>query len=331
MRALITGWGSIGRRHAECLRTVVPQCEIVVWRQQATDTPANRAAVNDADRVVFSADDALATKPDFAIIANPAPYHAPTAGLFAGRGIPMLIEKPLADTQAAVAALRRDHAAHKSALMVGYVLRFHPALIALRDHLRSGAIGDLRSARLHVGQHLADWRPGTDWRQGVSARRDLGGGALLELSHEIDLALWLFGSVSSVTARIAPNTLLDIDVEDNADLQLLLHNGRAADIHLDMLSRPARRTVTITGSTGELRADLIAGTAELKRHSDTAWTSLTLPPLERNDIYKRQIEHFLDSLQFARNPSIGLEDGAAVLAVIDAARQSAAESRRIEL
>lgn len=331
MRALIAGWGSIGRRHAECLRAVMPDCEIVVWRQQAADTPANRAAVSGADRIVFSTVDALASAPDFAIIANPAPCHVPTASLLAGHGIPMLIEKPLADTPTAAAVLRKDCIQHQPILMVGYVLRFHPSLIILREHLQSGAIGDVVNARLHVGQHLADWRPGTEWQQGVSARRALGGGALLELSHEIDIALWLFGPVRGVTARIAPNTLPDIDVEDNADLQLDLPDGQIIDVHLDMLSRPARRNVDVTGSTGRLRADLIGGTVELQHDAKKIWETLAQPPREHNDIYKRQLQHFLDSLRTAQPPAIGLDDGDAVLAIVEAARRSAANSRRIAL
>lgn len=331
MRALIAGWGSIGRRHAECLRAVAPDCEIVVWRQQTADTPASRAAASGADQIVFSAADALASAPDFAIIANPAPCHVPTASLLASHGIPMLIEKPLADTPAAVATLRKDCIQYRPMLMVGYVLRFHPSLITLRESLRSGAIGDVVNARLHVGQHLADWRPGTEWRQGVSAQRALGGGALLELSHEIDIALWLFGPALGVTAHIAPNTLPDIDVEDNADLQLDLPNGQTVDIHLDMLSRPAKRSVDVIGSTGRLHADLIAGTTELYRDVTGTWEALAQPPREHNDIYKRQLKHFLNSLQTAQPPAIGLDDGDAVLAVVEAARSSAAESRRIAL
>jgi predicted dehydrogenase len=331
MRALIAGWGSIGRRHAECLHAVMPDCEIVVWRQLASDTPEARAAASGADRIVFSAEEALAALPDFAIVANPAPCHVPTASLLAARGIPMLIEKPLADTQAAAATLRRDCEPHHPLLMVGYVLRFHPSVIALRDYLQAGAIGDVLNARLHVGQHLSDWRPGTNWQKSISVQRALGGGALLELSHEIDLALWLFGRADAVTARIAPNTLPDIDVEDNADLQLDLPSGKVISIHLDMLSRPARRSIEISGSKGRLRADLIAGTAELWRDNKPAWESLTQPPRERNDIYKLQIEHFLNSLQSAHPPAITLDDGVAVLTVVEAARRSAAESRSIRL
>ncbi|MBS4048007.1 MAG: Gfo/Idh/MocA family oxidoreductase [Alphaproteobacteria bacterium] len=330
MRALIVGWGSIGRRHAECLRTIAPDCEIVVWRQQAADTAISRAAVDIADRVVFSAGDAVASIPDFAVIANPAPLHVSTACTLLQHGIPLLIEKPLASDPRDVAALRDMLQHAKAPLMVGYVLRFHPANIGIKSILEDGAIGRPLHARLLVGQHLADWRISGDWKTGVSARRETGGGALLELSHEIDLAMWFFGMPTGVTARIAPTSLPEIEVEDNADLLLDFPSGLIVNIHLDMVSRPARRAIEIMGTDGAVTVDLVSGTSALWQNAlGEVNTSVFTPPSERNHIYKQQLQHFLDCLDSGSPPSIDLDAGAAVLAAVDAARRSAADGRRM--
>lgn len=332
MRGLIIGWGSIGRRHAECLRAVAPDCELVVWRQQAVDTVASRAAVDIAAQVIFSAEAAISSAPDFAIVANPAPHHVPTARILMQHSIPMLIEKPLACDMQDVALLRSDLQERHVPLMVGYVLRFHPALIQTKALLQDNSIGRPLHARLFVGQHLADWRTTADWQNGISARRAAGGGALLELSHEIDLAFWLFGTPSGVVARIAPSSLPGIDAEDNTDLLLDLPDGMVVNIHLDMISRPARRVIEILGTDGAIQVDLISGKIALWQNAHPErGAAPAIHAVERNYIYQQQLQHFLDCLHTGRPPCIDFEAGAAIVGAIEAARRSAVEGRRISL
>ena len=60
--------------------------------------------------------------------------------------------------------------------------------------LDDGVIGRPLSARFFVGEYLPDFHPDEDYRKGYSARADLGGGVMLTLIHDIDLATWFFGS-----------------------------------------------------------------------------------------------------------------------------------------
>jgi predicted dehydrogenase len=326
MRALIVGWGSIGQRHARCLRALAPDCELVVWRSGVN----GEAGAEPAVRCVYSAEAAVAAAPDFAIIANPASFHVSTALALAEHGVPLLIEKPLSDRTDQVDALRRLCAARGVPVLVGYVLRFHPLLQAVAAALRAGAVGRVAGARLEVGQYLPDWRPGRDWQQTVSAQRALGGGALLELSHEIDLACWLFGQPAAVTARIPPATLPGIDVEDMAELLLDTADGTVVSIHLDMLRRPARRTLSVVGADGTIEADLIAGQARRWSIADGSWHDIPAPAVAGDNIFVRQLRHFTGCLADGTAPEIGLDDGERVLRVVAAARRSAAESRTVK-
>ena len=81
---------------------------------------------------------------------------------------------------------------------LGYQLRFTEGFDALQHWLPT--LGRLYFARLEVGQYLPTWRPDTEVGQMVSARRELGGGALLELSHELDLVTALLGLPERVYA-----------------------------------------------------------------------------------------------------------------------------------
>lgn len=327
MRALIVGWGSIGRRHARCLRTLAPSSELVIWRSGAAG--CNDNADQRGGHCVYSADEALAAAVDFAIVANPATRHIATALVLAEHGIPLLIEKPLSDTAEHVDELRRLCSVRHVPAMVGYVLRFHPLLQAVRAALHSGAVGRVVSARLEVGQYLPDWRPGRDWRETVSAKRELGGGALLELSHEIDLACWLFGNPIAVTARIPSPILPNLDVEDMAELLVDTEDGVIVSIHLDMLRRPARRSLSILGANGTIEADLIAGHARHWSTVDACWHDVAAPTTSGDDIFVRQLQHFIDCLGNGKQPDIGLDDGERVLRVITAARRAASEGSTV--
>ncbi len=76
-------------------------------------------------------------------------------------------------------------------VLMGYTWRWWPPLIDVRRQLADGAIGTVRHVQFHMSAHLADWHPWERYQDFFMARRELGGGALLDESHWIDLMLWL--------------------------------------------------------------------------------------------------------------------------------------------
>ena len=98
-------------------------------------------------------------------------------------------------------------------------------------------MGEIISLEAHVGSYLPDWRPQKDYKESVSARAELGGGVLLELSHELDYIRWFFGGIDSVIAVLKNSNILGLDVEDGADLILKSSKGLHISLHLDFNSR----------------------------------------------------------------------------------------------
>ncbi|HEX5827574.1 MAG TPA: Gfo/Idh/MocA family oxidoreductase, partial [Candidatus Limnocylindrales bacterium] len=198
---------------------------------------------------------------------------------------------------------------------------------ALEDRLHRGTIGRPLLLRAEVGQYLPDWRPGLDYRTTVTARRSLGGGALLELSHELDLARALLGMPVAVSAQLARVGDLEIDTEDTVEL-LLRHRpasgaGREAvsSIHLDLLQRPFRRSLRVTGTDGALALDLVTGTLE-RIATDGAVEAVPFPrPADRNELYRAEVADLLAAID-GGTPRVGLQDGIATMRIIDAARRS---------
>lgn len=327
-RVLVAGFGSIGRRHLANLRKLLPSARLTVWRQH-TPVSASDSPPAGADAVVGTLGEALATEPEAVIVAGPASTHIETALPFAEREAHVFVEKPISNRLEGLDPLVEICRTNRRVLMVGYVLRFSPVLLRMKQLLESNAIGAVRSARIEVGQYLPDWRPGADYRQGVSAQSQLGGGALLELSHEIDYARWLFGEVMRVTCLAEHVSNLEIDVEDVAELVLSFsgtagRKGPIASVHLDFLQRTPSRTCQIIGDEGTIRADLIRQVIEVcgervPVHRDSAETS---------DPYIEQFRCFFDCIHSGTSPPVDGTSARHVLEVVLAAKRSSQTGTR---
>jgi predicted dehydrogenase len=247
MKAIIAGYGSIGKRHLANLRSLYPGANIALLR---SGTSANSSIPDGADAVFLSTGDAVRFAPDVAIICTPAPFHIACARQMIAAGAHLLIEKPLADTLDGVDEMIAEAQARQRVVLVGYTLAFLPSVRFLRDFLQRNGIGRVLSVHAEVGQYLPDWRPGTDYRNGASARRELGGGALLELSHELHYLQWLFGPVQAVQAVMRTTGTLDIEVEDLVAALLQFHSGAIGTVQLDFVRRTYSRSCRIVGSEG---------------------------------------------------------------------------------
>jgi predicted dehydrogenase len=332
-RALLIGSGSIGQRHLGVLRATLPHALITLLRRP-NPPELDRAIAAEVDRVVSDIDAALDPRPDLAVIASPAPTHLGFARRLAEAGIPMLIEKPLSTDLDGCAELEAACRQRRLPVLIGYTLRYHPAFQAFAAQIARGVIGRPFSLRAEVGQYLPGWRPGTDYRHSVTAQRALGGGALLELSHEIDLVRSLLGIPVSIQAQLERLGDLDIDVEDTVELvtrhRLDGDHHAHASIHLDLLQRPARRRMVVSGSEATLDLDFISGRLQLMQ--DGASTDIPYPEItDRNTLYTAELDDLLQAMRTGKEVQVGLADGIATLRIIDAARRSAAAGQPVAI
>lgn len=295
MRILLISLGSIGRRHLKNISALLPGSEIVALRLTDTAYPEASGPVH---KYISSLDEADSFDPEIVIISSPAHVHIKIARHFLGKAKGIFIEKPLcvkADSE--LSTFTQEASKSPTFTMVGYVLRFHPLLVHLKNIIEQGTLGKIYHAHIQVGQYLPDWRPSCDYKAGVSAQAKLGGGALLELSHEIDYAVWLFGYPQSYWCKAAKLSDLEIDVEDFATITLQ-YGGKAPEkyvnIQLDFLQRTAQMTLQIVGELGTIKADLINEAAKLYRPAEKEAKDIEFTrSLDGNEIYVKQFDFFL--------------------------------------
>jgi len=330
-RILIAGLGSIGKRHLRIARELMPHADIRVLRHQNCDF------IPEFSNGCFSSiSQAIAFAPQIAVIASPATFHINTAQQLAESGVHLLVEKPLSASTDSVTDLLETCRERGLVLLTGYNLRFLPSLNMYRDLLRNGVIGKIISVRCEVGQYLPSWRPETDYRDGVSACRELGGGVLLELSHELDYIQWIFGEVDWVRATLSRQSNLEIDVEDSVHIVLGFapdEDGRRliGTVNLDFIRHDSVRNCSAIGENGTLRWNASTGVVEHYVAGANEWNELFSYQQERDESYLAEWQHFLRCINVQQTPLISGEDGLQVLHIIDAARQSTESGTQITI
>lgn len=330
-RLLIVGLGSIGTRHARVAREVVPGLEIIAWRR-----PSSGPGPAGIDRCVTNLEAALECRPQAAVVASPASRHLAAALPLAEAGVHLLVEKPIANSSEGVTELIEACERRGLTLMTGYNLRFLPSLERFRSLLGEGRVGRALSVRAEIGQFLPSWRPGADYRDTVSATADLGGGVLLELSHEIDYLNWLFGNVEWVSAITGRQSDLEIDVEDTAHLTLGFAPSAGdrpvvAALSMDFVRHDTTRTCTVIGEQGTLRWDALAGTVKAFAPGAADWETLFSHPASRDESYLAEWRHFLSCIETGQRPLVSGADGLEAIRVVDAARESASAGKVVTL
>lgn len=330
-RVLIVGLGSIGKRHLRLARELLPNADIRVLRHQVCD-----ATPEYANGCFSSLNQSISFAPVLAVIASPATFHMNSAQPLAQAGVHLLIEKPLSASIDHVPQLLEICREQRTVLMTGYNLRFLVSLQRFRDMINARILGSALSVRCEIGQYLPSWRPGTDYRQGVSARQELGGGALLELSHELDYLRWIFGEVEWVKATLSRQSSLEIDVEDTA--HLILGFASAVDGHqligtvsMDFVRHDTVRLCTAICEKGSLRWNGLTGTIEQFEAGAKDWTELFRHQHQRDDSYLAEWNHFLECIYTQQMPLISGEDGLKVLKIIDAARYASYTGSQVQV
>lgn len=319
-RFLVLGCGSIGKRHLGNLLAAG------VREVSAFDIRVDRAGEVRAQfgvEVFTDLDSAFESGPHVVFVAAPTSLHVTLARKAAEQGCHLLIEKPLAHSRAGVEGLLELVRRTDLVTLVGCNLRFHPGLRMVKRLLGEEAVGRVVAIRAEVGQYLPDWHPLEDYRLGYSARRDLGGGIILDAIHEIDYVRWMLGPVRSVACFAGKLSRLEVETEDTAAILLRFASGAIGEVHLDYVQRVYSRTCQIIGDEGTIRWDYGSGETRVYRAATGAWETFRNPTgWHANQMYIDELNHFLRCLADDERPSLDVHEAAKVLDVALAARTS---------
>jgi len=325
---LVVGSGSVGKRHARNLSAL--GCRISCMDPRADRLKEMAEEVALVGRFQMESEAYAASSYDGVVIASPPHVHVSQSIQALDAGYPVLLEKPVCPGFAD--ALRLKEAADRIGvpLLMGYTWRWWPPLADVRGLLNDQAIGTILHVQFHMSAHLADWHPWERYQDFFMSHRELGGGALLDESHWIDLMLWLFGMPSQVSGRIDKISDLEIDSDDNVDLIFTFEGGPRVTMHLDLYGRPHEKFIRFVGSEGTLLWSADPNQLAVARTMNAEWDK-TPYTCERNDMFVAVAKEFLATLDGKQVATCQLNDGLNVLKVIEAARLASRDGRTVAI
>lgn len=282
MEVLFVGLGSIGTRHLRNLFAVAKEKGVQV--QADALRSSMRPLAEDVEgllRAQYVSYDQLGHY-DAAFITNPTHLHAHTLAELAGKVDCFFIEKPIFEGTGydlAQLGLGPDQKAYVAAPM-----RWCGTFLALKERMP-----DLKpySVRVICSSYLPDWRPGVDYRTVYSAHKEMGGGVTIDLIHEWDYLVDLFGAPLEAYNFKGTYSHLEID-SDDLSVYIARYPSLLAEVHLDYFGRTYRRTIELFCKEGTVTADFGAGTLTLENGEVIHCEE----PV--NQRYLREMAYFLD-------------------------------------
>lgn len=287
MRIVFFGLGSIGQRHARILQEM-GRNELFAFRsgKKGKGNPLHIPEV-------YKWKDLEALKPQVAFITNPTAKHLETAVRCARAGMHLFIEKPLDSSLKELPVLLKEVRRNKLATYVAYVLRFHPVIRRLKQYLQTGKFCHMR---VTTTSYLPTWQPRPDHRKRYTARKELGGGVIYDLSHELDYVKDLLGGIRSLNGQFGRRSNVTVDTEDYADILADTLRG-PANVHINFMSHFRQRIIQIDFQDKFVVGDLNNFTvSEFRRGKQVRQQKF---PGDLKGCFKAQLKYFFRNL---RNP-----------------------------
>ena len=317
MKIGIIGLGSIGKRHVRCLRQLGYE-DIVALRTKKGTTKTLPVEFNYINEI-FNVKDFYSNNLDGVIISNPTSLHIETMKIPLEKKIPIFVEKPIADS---IEQLREIDDYDLNSVMIGFNLRYNEIINTVKEFIASGKLGKIYKANLYCGQFLPSWHPYADYRKEYYARKDLGGGVIRTLSHEIDLMHYFFGDPKELCASVEKISDLEIDVDDNVYMICKMANHSLVNIELDYFNPVLTRRGIIFGSEGTIEYSFSKLNVTFTDYNGKIRIIYKNINLYWNKMYINQMKNFVNFIKNKESLCCTFQDGVNVMKVIKAAEES---------
>ena len=316
MKILFIGMGSIGQRHLQNIQFLYGEkvkCFAVRstlhnnYIKDGVATPVENLANHYQINVFNNLDEALVNHTyDAVFITNPSSLHAEAILKCLDYQINIFVEKPLCINLEETKAIKDKLACTDSILYVGYQTHFDPIFQKVNDLIVSDELGGVVSARFEWCTFLPDHHKYEDYRMGYAARSDLGGGALLGLSHEIDIVLNFFGMPKTIKAVESSNRRLDINADDTVMALCKYSKDDKRIFSLSIVLSYSQvietREFKIQCENGFIDCDWVNGKVNIVNR-ELSSTEVFESNMSRNEVFIAQTKGFVDAV-YCKDTSI---------------------------
>jgi len=295
-KVLIIGLGSIGLRHAKILSKFENVKKIAVISKRKNIRLKKVIFINHPNQF----------DPDYIILSSITARHITDLKIIekSYKNKIVLVEKPLFDKN-------KNLTIKNNKVLVGYNLRYHPIIRFLKNKIKKKKIF---SVYIFCGSYLPNWRKNQNYQFCYSSKKKMGGGVLLDLSHEIDYLQWIFGKIKKIDyAKIKKISNLKIDSDDYVNLIGKIKNINFS-INLNYFTMKTIRNIIVDGKNFSLQADLIKN--EIYLHENGKKKNIKFNTY-RNFTYELQHSYLLNKNY---KISSSFKNGKNILSLIDKMR-----------
>lgn len=290
---VVTGGGSIGKRHIKNLISLDVDKENIYVLEPREDR-ANEIKSLGINNCLKDINEFKEIPIKAAIICSPTSYHIDQAIYFATKKADLMIEKPLSRDLKNIDQLKDLVKKNNLVTFIAYIFRFAPSIKFIKEILEKKIIGDIFFVRGEFSEYLPDWHPYEKYNSFYMAKKELGGGSILDQSHVMDLVHYLFGNFKSVMAFNNKISRLEIEADDIAEMIVELDNGILASIHTDIFGRKHNKSLEIKGSKGNIHWDFYKNAVSIY---DAETKTLKVEEdfdKDFNKVYIEELKYFID-------------------------------------
>jgi predicted dehydrogenase len=300
---LVCGTGSIGVRHIKNLLKL--KQEVYVWREQK-DKRQEINKIFPKIKIFTSLNKAIKFS-DAVIIANSTHNHIKVLKKAIKYKRHAYIEKPVSNNIKDIKKLLIS--TKKIIIEVGYQFRNHPNLIYLKKILEKKKT-KIFGYRFVMGHDLKFWRKKHNYSKSYTSDLKKGGGALLELIHQIDLAIWFFGPIKKIIGVRSKVSNLNINADDLTNIIIVHKNAVAGQIQLDMISPVYRCEAEILTKKSIFTWLYNKGIIFKDNSRKKIIIHKTHKSFKRNDLFIKSMLNFINRVNnYKIKPICSFEDG----------------------
>ncbi len=306
----IVGFGSIASKHIAIIEKSYPKISICI---------VTKRNIKSKHKIYKKIESLKNVDIDAIFITSPTNEHFNILKLFYRKNIHFFVEKPIFEREKnAVFLLNHFSKRNSPILQVGYVFRHDDLFFKFKSLCNDKVLGKILRSEIYCGSDLNSWRPNTKLKHSISLNKNKGGGALLELSHEIDYCLWFFGDLKVKFSKLNRSGIFDSKVEDTADLFLLSRKNVNISMHLNFWQKIPERYCKIYGTKGVITMDIID--RKIVINSGNIKKSIKFKS-KLNAAYKNQIKNFFYSINQRKKSVSNLSESLKVLDIIEEAKK----------
>ena len=302
---LFIGLGSIGQRHLRNSKKIFKNSNFFALRKTNHRNVIDSAKLKKKQdleifyslKKVFKKLKDIKFNPYITFICNPTSYHIDYAIKFASKGSHIFIEKPIGINKSKINKLKKIIRRKKIVSFVGYQFRFHPAIIFLKEILDTSKFGKIINGNFSFLTFLPNHHKYENYKKTYVALKKLGGGTALNLSHDIDLIIFLFGKPNKINCKTHNPKIIKTETEKDLFAEFFYKNKTKITLNLSYSSFIEKREINLEFEKASINIDLNKNKLILKHNKKRIIKNYKI---NRNELFNKELSYFKKSIEKKR-------------------------------